>query len=66
MDSRGVTCFREPTPFIIQLQGSVNGMPFRIEGKGTGDGRTGQVNFICYFVWLVKIYINKNLIGPEG
>lgn len=45
----GAACFRDVTPFVIQVKGSINGTKFTIEGKGTGDARNGQTDgkFVC-------------------
>lgn len=38
----GTVCFRKKLPFHTILQGSINGQAFTIEGKGYGDGNTGE------------------------
>ena len=39
----GAACFRKEVVFVMQIQGSVNGHSFSIEGRGSGDSHTGNV-----------------------
>lgn len=45
----GTLCFRKKLPFHTMLQGSINGVAFTIEGKGFGDGNTGEMKgkWVC-------------------
>merc|ERR1712168_282269 len=39
----GTACFRRELPFHTMIQGSINGQPFIVEGKGLGDSSVGKV-----------------------
>jgi len=38
----GTACFRKELPFHTMIQGSINGQPFVVEGKGLGDSADGK------------------------
>ena len=40
---------RADTPFIMAVNGSINGEPFSVEGKGTGNSLTGTLRgkWVC-------------------
>jgi len=38
----GTACFRKELPFHTMIQGSINGAPFVVEGKGLGDSADGK------------------------
>ena len=41
MLSGGKRYFEKELDFIAEIEGTVNGRRFRVEGKGSGNGRTG-------------------------
>ena len=45
----GSACFRKEVPFIMEIEGTINGLPFAIEGKGWGNSHIGYVKgkWIC-------------------
>ena len=37
----GSALFRKEVPFTMQLEGTINGKSFKVEGKGIGNGQKG-------------------------
>lgn len=50
MSSPGALLFSKgKIPYVMELDGTVNGMKFTVRGKGTGDATTGTIDakFVC-------------------
>ena len=49
MASAGALLLKQKVPFIMELDGEVNGIRFSVRGKGTGDAATGTIDtkFVC-------------------
>nr|QEQ56195.1 green fluorescent protein FP1 [Aequorea australis] len=47
--SYGALLFREKIPYVVEMEGDVEGMKFSVRGKGHGDANTGKIeaSFIC-------------------
>nr|QEQ56192.1 non-fluorescent chromoprotein FP3 [Aequorea victoria] len=45
----GALLFKQKIPFIVELDGDVNGQVFSVRGNGFGDGSTGkiEIKFVC-------------------
>ena len=45
----GPALFRKDVPFMMHLEGTINGTPFTVEGKGTGNSQNGhhQGKWVC-------------------
>lgn len=49
MASAGAILLKGKTPYLMELDGNVNGIKFTVHGKGTGDASTGilEAKFVC-------------------
>jgi len=47
--SSGTECYRKSVPYHMFMEGSVNGTPFTVEGKGCGDSHKGVIKgkYVC-------------------
>merc|ERR1712157_507024 len=45
----GAMLFNQPLPFVVELDGDIEGINFSVRGKGVGNGSTGRLEgkFIC-------------------
>jgi len=45
----GTALFRSDVPFVMQIEGTMNGEKFSVEGKGSGNGNMGRMSgkWVC-------------------
>lgn len=45
----GTHIFQKEIPFVVELEGNLNGVEFSVRGKGMGDARTGTTkgSYVC-------------------
>lgn len=49
MASAGALLLKEEIPYIMEMEGNVNGIKFNVYGKGKGNASTGTITakFVC-------------------